>query len=685
MHKFFNKNRILSLFILVFCVFLLVGCGESQSEKLWNNYVDAVNNQNLEEVAKTFYVDAINGVEQPNYTKFLQDNSNYFADLSSLKTISYEEDVNCDFSRGEVIQTYYGAKVKVLVNNATEREVYIYSYSDTMGTFFCSEFNFDSESTGNNPSANWTDKVYYTNEDYKYKVDKDNKGIYVEKVSNSKDVVIPSTVDGAPVESIGEYAFYKYNKVLCFTIPSSKMKTVEIPEGIKTINKYAFYQCKKLEEVTIPESVSMIDAMAFASCTGMEKLEIQARTQLTNNAEVESTYKEGGFKIIGAHNLQTGEILDLAIDDSLRGVKWSLSQTGVLSLSGNRVIALAPGDVEITATDIKDPTVTATVKISVTKTPASLTIADDAFNRCNDLKEIYLHAYNPNSIEIVNGSNFTFNSECKIYVPKGSLDMYKSHILWSPYADNIYEVKDTEEALLLPKAQEVFNGEVGTNATLNGIYAYKNPTNIDNILYAFNYTEAGVEKNLIIDAYVGSFLKDTATAKVLKVEDYSEIELLNILSLGANAFGDIIPEKEFESEKYAQKVKDYQQAIYNYIAPIILADSEKLEAELNQGVTDPAKQVDLETYMNFENTKIVFEDMIVEAGSAESTVCYATFDVNLTDPNNRVKVIYNDSLVIIKDIANNSYQFFNDTNLEGSKEVLYQAIVQLLLTSNKIA
>ena len=219
--------------------------------------------------------------------------------------------------------------------------------------------------------------------------------------------------------------------------------------------------------------------------------------------------------------------------------------------------------------------------------------------------------------------------------------------------EQLKRLLNTEEALLLPKAQEVFNGEVGTNATLNGIYAYKNPTNIDNILYAFNYTEAGVEKNLIIDAYVGSFLKDTATAKVLKVEDYSEIELLNILSLGANAFGAIIPEKEFESEKYAQK--------------------------------DPAKQVDLETYMNSENTKIVFEDMIVEAGSAESTVCYATFDVNLTDPNNRVKVIYNDSLVIIKDIANNSYQFFNDTNLEGSKEILYQAIVQLLLTSNKIA
>lgn len=685
MYKFFNKTRILSLFILVFCAVLLVGCGKNESKKLWDNYVNAVNEQKLEAVAKTFYVDQVNGVEQQNYTDFLIENADYFNGLTSLKTISYEEDVNCDFSRSAVVNAYYGAKVKVLINGSTERDLYIYSYSDNNGTFFCSEFNFDNESTGNQPSANWTEKVYYTNDDYRYQISKENVGIYIEKMSNTKEVVIPETVDGVAVESIGEYAFYKYNKILCFTIPSSKMKSVVIPEGVKTINKYAFYQCKKLEEVTIPESVSVIDIMAFASCTGMEKLEIQARTKLTNNAPVESTYKEGGFKIVGAHNLQTGEILELAIDDATRGVKWSVSQSGVLSLSGNKVVALAPGDVEITATDIKDPTITATVKISVTKTVASLTIADDAFNRCNDLKEVYLHAYNPNSIEIMNGSNFTFNSECTIYVPKGAKEMYKNHTLWSPYADQIEEMEKAEEEFALPKAQELYEKTVDAGATLNGIYAYKNPTNIDNILYAFNYTEGGVEKNLVIDAYVGSYLKDTTTAKVLSVADYTELELLNILSLGATAFGDIILEKDFTADKNATKVVEYQTAIYNYAAPLILANAEEIEAELNKGVTDNSKLIDLDTYMKAENTKIVFEDMIVELSSDESIVVSAKFEVVLTKPDNGTKLIYDDSIVMIKNLDTNTYQFFNDTNLEGSKDVLYQAIVKLLLTSDKLA
>ena len=84
-------ERILSVFILVLCAVLLVGCGKSESQKLWKAYVEAVNSQNLEAVAKTFYADQLNGSENVNYRTFIENNSDYFANVSSLKIVSYEE------------------------------------------------------------------------------------------------------------------------------------------------------------------------------------------------------------------------------------------------------------------------------------------------------------------------------------------------------------------------------------------------------------------------------------------------------------------------------------------------------------------------------------------------------------------------------------------------------------------
>lgn len=45
-----------------------------------------------------------------------------------------------------------------------------------------------------------------------------------------------------------------------------------IPDGIKTIEKYAFAHIEDIKELVIPESVSQIKASAFSHCTGLEKV-----------------------------------------------------------------------------------------------------------------------------------------------------------------------------------------------------------------------------------------------------------------------------------------------------------------------------------------------------------------------------------------------------------------------------
>jgi len=77
-------------------------------------------------------------------------------------------------------------------------------------------------------------------------------------------VVIPAQIDGKPVTSIGQSAFYYWNSLTSVTIPNS----------VTTIGASAFVSCTALTSVTIPNSVTRIGASAFSNCTGLTSVTI---------------------------------------------------------------------------------------------------------------------------------------------------------------------------------------------------------------------------------------------------------------------------------------------------------------------------------------------------------------------------------------------------------------------------
>lgn len=70
--------------------------------------------------------------------------------------------------------------------------------------------------------------------------------------SNEEAIVIPSTIDGYQIYSIGSEA-----------IASSRIKMIVISDGIEKLDWFAFRNCTSLSSITIPSSVSSIGYGAF--------------------------------------------------------------------------------------------------------------------------------------------------------------------------------------------------------------------------------------------------------------------------------------------------------------------------------------------------------------------------------------------------------------------------------------
>ena len=94
---------------------------------------------------------------------------------------------------------------------------------------------------------------------FEYKVNEDKKSITITNYNgdrNTKDLVIPKTIDGYTVTDIGEKAF-----------ANKYFKTIKFNEGLKTIGAYAFYGTE-LSSITIPKSVTSIGEFAIGFYTG---------------------------------------------------------------------------------------------------------------------------------------------------------------------------------------------------------------------------------------------------------------------------------------------------------------------------------------------------------------------------------------------------------------------------------
>ena len=213
---------------------------------------------------------------------------------------------------------------------------------------------------------------------------------------------------------------------------NTKLKKVVIPGTVKEIGNYAFYASENLKYVNFPYGINKIGNFAFYNTN------LGYDSDLTygqgNIVIPDSVYEIGSGAFGNNDNIQ---YITLPTNDNFNVVSGSCFQ-GCSNLEN----IIIPDSVN--------------------------TIKDSAFYMCNELKTIYIGSgvttieslafhsainispltgvyLSPTTPPTIASNSFYFDNttNCKIYVPTGTLDAYKTAENWSTYANRMIEWNPT--------------------------------------------------------------------------------------------------------------------------------------------------------------------------------------------------------------------------------------------------
>jgi hypothetical protein len=102
-----------------------------------------------------------------------------------------------------------------------------------------------------------------------YTLNENNEATIQSNRSASGHVVIPATVGGYPVKTVGG-GLPPWPSL--FPAGNNAVISVTIPDGVKSIGNTAFIHCVGLTSVTIPDSVTSIGDLAFNECYNLTNL-----------------------------------------------------------------------------------------------------------------------------------------------------------------------------------------------------------------------------------------------------------------------------------------------------------------------------------------------------------------------------------------------------------------------------
>ena len=232
---------------------------------------------------------------------------------------------------------------------------------------------------------------------------------------------IKQIIIGDGVTTIGGYAFKDCSSLTSVTIPNSVTKigddtfdgcssltSVTIPNSVTEMGYRTFYKCSALKSVTIPNSVTKIGSCAFYYCSSLTSVTIQD----------------------GVTNISSGAF---SYCSALKSVTIPNSVTEIGSGAFSYCSALKSVTIPNSVTEIGSGAFYYCSSLTSVTIPNSVTeIGSYAFSYCINITQISSEAVVPPFCDLY-AFNHINKSECKLIVPKNSLDAYKQAPQWKDF------------------------------------------------------------------------------------------------------------------------------------------------------------------------------------------------------------------------------------------------------------
>ena len=274
------------------------------------------------------------------------------------------------------------------------------------------------------------------------------------------NVIIPDTIEGYPVTSIGYEAFEGCVSLASITIPDSvtsigewafngctSLTSITIPDSVTSIGLSAFIYCTNLTIITIPDGVTSIGSYAFKGCTNLASITISdSVTSIGDHAFCDCTSLTSitisdSVTSIGDHTFSNcTSLTSITIPDSVTSIgEWAF--WGCTSLTDITI----PDSV----TSIGWNAFSYCTSLTSITIPDSVTsIGDDAFYHCTSLASVTI----PDSVTSIGGYAFCDCPNLTIYGYSGS------------YAETYAEDNDIpfvtlEEKVLKPTITKAIAGD----------------------------------------------------------------------------------------------------------------------------------------------------------------------------------------------------------------------------------
>ncbi len=256
----------------------------------------------------------------------------------------------------------------------------------------------------NNQGQNSAGEIYTL---FDYTLDADGNATITDYKGNAWTLIIPKTLDGHKVVTIGRNAFANSQS-------KAYLKTIVIPEGVTLIDECAFMGCLVLQKVTLPSTLRYIrnrafsgcvaltsvelpdgllelDALAFGNCTSLSRVYIPATITAVNNYHTGYYTYWGPFEDCSALNT----------------IAYGEGITVIPEYLFYKCTGLQTAAIPETVTTISKNAFRACANLSEVELPTSLrSIGELAFGECTALTEMLL----PEGLTTINAAAFI---DCK--------------------------------------------------------------------------------------------------------------------------------------------------------------------------------------------------------------------------------------------------------------------------------